>query len=312
MQVSSLDIMKVVAQGHVPREVSQVKNQPLTLLYGQSGSAPLLYIHPAYVDEYYRLEAGPQAPSLLERLEFEHARLLGTAHLFPRLNGDDSSTFHISDPFGLALLKNSTIEIRGVVRPKMADDVRTKAQLIAAAMLKHGVTKPIKFQINSPGGCASSMASILDTMDMLKNTKINDQPIIVATYMDGMAASAASLILANGTKGHRFMNPKSRIMIHQPLGGVEGQTTDMVVDNEQLQRLKAYLVEFFKKTTNADEEWLKEVIERDYWMELDESIKRGFVDKPHTEFDLEDLRGLDMNLVFRASTPDEPRGCGGC
>ena len=311
MQVNeTTGIMRTIAQGYIPREVPKT-SEPITLMQ-RSSPSPLLYIHPAYINEYHRLEAFPEPPSLLERLEHEHARILAMARSnFTSLGCDDTKIpFFMDDPFGLAFLKNCTIEIHGVVRPKMADDVRTKAKLIVAAMLKHDLVKPVKFVINSPGGCASSMGSILDTMDMLKNTKINDTPITVATYLEGLGASAASLILANGTKGHRFMNPKAKIMIHQPLGGTEGQATNMAIDNQQLQELKSLLIDFFEKTTNCDREWLKKAIERDYWMWLSEAKERGFVDNEYNAFDLDELKDLDLNLVF--ATPDEnkSKGCG--
>jgi len=300
--------MQTIASGYFPKTKSLV-GKPM---YSYGDSPTLLWIHPAYAEDYERVVSAPESPSLLERFEFEQARALSSQHLSASFyGGSEGVTFR--DPFSLAFLKNRTIEIHGVVTPKMAKDVRTKAQLIVAAMAKYKIENPtVKFVIHSPGGDILSMMSILDTMDMLKNTKINGKEIIVATYMDGMAASAASFMLANGTKGHRYMNPRAQIMIHQPSSWAGGQVTDMEIGNKLTQEFKSWGHTFFKEHTNVDDTWIKQVMERDYWMKIDEAIERGFVDKPHTEFDVGDLEGIDLNLVFKSSSAIEEEDPGGC
>ena len=302
MQVgkTQFDIMRHLASGYVPRNEETARTNspgPITLMYGNQEPQPLLFIDPKYIGEYYRKINGFQEPSLLQKVEFEQARMLSSGPFMSRnLGCGDSSPALVFDPLSFAMLKNRTIEIREVVTSKMSDDVRTKAQLIVAAMAKLGKAKPIKFSIHSPGGCATSMTSILDTMEMLKNTEIGGEKIIVETYLDGIGASAASVIFANGTPGHRFINPNAQLMIHQPSGGASGQTTDMEIENTQLQGLKEGLVQFYKRTTKADEEWIRRVIERDCYMKASEVIERGFGDKEFNSFNVEDLKELDLDL----------------
>ncbi len=196
------------------------------------------------------------------------------------------------------ILKNNFILIHDAVTDEMANEVRLKTQLLAAAMKKTGNVKPVHFLINSPGGSIVSMNAILDAMDRLKNTKINGQNIVVATYCDGMAASAASVIMANGTPGYRYISPRSEVMIHQPLGGMSGQATDLDIRNKRIQRMKTDIVDFFVKTSKMSRDELVRVMERDYFMEAKESVEKGFADSYYDRFQTEELEQSDIRGLF--------------
>lgn len=198
----------------------------------------------------------------------------------------------LQDAIDSVLLRNNFILIHGPITMQLADEVRMKTQLLAGAMEKNKKAKPLHFLINSPGGLIVAMNSILDAMDRLKNTKINGENIIVSTICDGFAASAASVILANGTKGSRYISPRSEVMIHQPLGGMGGQATDMDIANKRIQKMKGEIRSFFAKTTNMPEEELGRIMERDFWMDAEDSKKLGFVDCIYSDFPTKDLTYL--------------------
>ncbi len=202
-----------------------------------------------------------------------------------------------SESIEQVILKNNFILIHDVVDDQMANEVRLKTQLLAAAMKKTGKVKPVHFLVNSPGGSIVSMNAILDAMDRLKNTKIDGQNIVVATYCDGMAASAASVILANGTPGCRYISPRSEVMIHQPLGGFSGQATDLDIRNRRIQKMKQEITDFFVKTTKMNKPDLERVLERDYFMDSNESVTKGFVDACYDRFQTEEL-DLDVKELL--------------
>ncbi|MBC7406235.1 MAG: ATP-dependent Clp protease proteolytic subunit [Candidatus Parcubacteria bacterium] len=131
-------------------------------------------------------------------------------------------------------------------------------------------SKDITMYINSPGGSATSMWSIIDTMDLIKCD--------VSTICTGLAASAGSFVLANGAKGKRFILPNAEVMIHQPLGGAQGQVTDMEIRLKQIIKLKKQEVEFFHNKTGQPREKIAEDIERDYWLDAQEALDYGIVD----------------------------------
>src|SRR5690606_21910694 len=135
------------------------------------------------------------------------------------------------------LLKERIIFLGGVID----DDV---ANLVIAQLLflqSESEKEDIKFYINSPGGSVTSTLAVLDTMNHIKSD--------VSTVCVGQAASGAAVLLSGGAKGKRFALPNSRIMIHQPLGGVEGQATDIQIHAEEIIKIKDRLNEILSKTT---------------------------------------------------------------
>ncbi len=131
--------------------------------------------------------------------------------------------------------------------------------------------KEIKMYINSPGGSISSMWSIIDTMNTIKPD--------VSTVCIGMAASAASLTLATGAKGKRYILPHAEVMIHQPLGGAEGQASDIEIRAKHIIRTKELLHKFMAEKTGQNIKKITKDMDRDFWMTAAEALEYGIVDK---------------------------------
>jgi ATP-dependent Clp protease, protease subunit len=132
-------------------------------------------------------------------------------------------------------------------------------------------TKDITMYINSPGGSITSMWSIIDTMNLIKCE--------VSTVCIGMAASAASLTLAAGTKGKRFILPHAEVMIHQPMGGTRGQASEIEIAAKHIMRTKDLLHKFMADKTGQTVAKITKDMDRDYWMTAKESLDYGIVDK---------------------------------
>lgn len=131
--------------------------------------------------------------------------------------------------------------------------------------------KDIYIYINSPGGSVSSTIAIYDTIQYIKSD--------VSTTCLGMAASGAALILASGTKGKRFSLPNSRIMLHQPLGGAQGQVSDIEIQTKELLRIKKKINEILAYHTNQPLERIEKDTDRDFYMTGDEAKEYGIVDE---------------------------------
>lgn len=131
--------------------------------------------------------------------------------------------------------------------------------------------KDIKIFINSPGGVVTSAMAIFDTMEFVKPD--------VQTICIGQAASAASILLSAGAKGKRYMLPNSRVLIHQPMGGIEGQVTDISIHAKEILRIKDRLNEILAQKTGQPLAKIKADVERDYFMTAEETKKYGIVDE---------------------------------
>ncbi|MFN4181212.1 MAG: ATP-dependent Clp endopeptidase proteolytic subunit ClpP [Candidatus Paceibacteria bacterium] len=135
--------------------------------------------------------------------------------------------------------------------------------------------KDIYLYINSPGGSITSGLAIIDTMNHVKNN--------VATVCIGMAASMGAHILACGAKGKRFALPNSEVMIHQPLGGAEGQATDIAISAKRILKMKENLAKMFAKQTGKPLAQVEKDMERDFFMDAEEAKKYGIVDEIMTK-----------------------------
>ncbi len=165
------------------------------------------------------------------------------------------------------LLKDRIIFLGG----RIDDEV---ANLIIAQLLfleSEDPKKDISLYINSPGGSASATLAMIDTIRHIKPD--------VSTVCVGFAASGGAWLLSSGTKGKRFALPNAEIMIHQPLGGAEGQATDIEIQAKQILKLKERLAEIMSKNTGQTLEKVKKDIERDYYMTAEEAQKYGVIDK---------------------------------
>lgn len=169
------------------------------------------------------------------------------------------------------LLKDRIIMLSGEIND-------TVSNLVVAQLLfleSEDPDKDIYLYINSPGGSITSGMAIYDTMQYIKPD--------VSTICIGMAASMGSFLLSSGAKGKRFALPNSEIMIHQPLGGFQGQATDFDIHAKRILKIKESLNKILSENTNQPLEKIKSDVERDYFMSADEAMNYGLVDKVITK-----------------------------
>ncbi|MDB5899642.1 MAG: clpP [Ramlibacter sp.] len=148
------------------------------------------------------------------------------------------------------------------------------ANLVVAQLLfleSENPDKDISLYINSPGGSVSAGMAIFDTMNFIKPA--------VSTLCTGMAASMGAFLLAAGEKGKRFSLPNSKIMIHQPLGGMQGQATDIEIHARDILKTKAALNRILAERTGQPLEKIERDTDRDYFLEADEAKAYGLVDQ---------------------------------
>ncbi len=165
------------------------------------------------------------------------------------------------------LLKDRIIFLGEVIEEHLAN-------LVVAQMLfleSEDPEKDINLYINSPGGSVTAGLGIYDTMQYIKCP--------VSTICVGQAASMAAVLLAAGTEGKRIALPNSRIMLHQPLGGVQGQATDIEIHAKEIRKIRDRLNEIIAKHTNQDIEKVARDTDRDFFMSAEEALSYGIVDK---------------------------------
>lgn len=165
------------------------------------------------------------------------------------------------------LLKDRIIFVTGIISDELANIV--VAQLLF--LEKENEKEDIQMFINSPGGKISSGLAILDTMSYIKCD--------ISTIAVGMAASMASILLTSGTKGKRFSLPNSKILIHQPLGGVEGQASDIAIEAEEILKLKGALNKILAKGTGQKVAQIEKDADRDKYFTAREAKAYGLIDK---------------------------------
>lgn len=165
------------------------------------------------------------------------------------------------------LLEDRIVFLNGEVNDVSANIVI--AQLIY--LEGKNTDKDICLYINSPGGVISSGMAIFDTMNYIKPD--------VSTICVGLAASMGSFLLAAGAKGKRFALPNSEIMIHQPLGGAQGQATDIAIQAEHILKTKQRMIRIMSQVTGQSEAKVEKDIDRDNFMTADEALKYGLIDK---------------------------------
>jgi ATP-dependent Clp protease, protease subunit len=165
------------------------------------------------------------------------------------------------------LLKERVVFLVGPVN-------EVSANLIVAQLLfleSENPEKDIAFYINSPGGSVSAGLAIYDTMQFIKPD--------VSTLCVGQAASMGSFLLAAGAKGKRFTLPNSRMMIHQPMGGFQGQASDIEIHAREILYLRSRLNDLLAKHTGQDVETIGRDTDRDNFMSAEEAVKYGLVDQ---------------------------------
>ena len=165
------------------------------------------------------------------------------------------------------LLKERIIFLDGEITDSSAD-------LVIAQLLyleQENPKKDINLYINSAGGSVTAGLAIYDTIKYIES-KVN-------TICIGQAASMGAVLLASGEKGSRFILPSSRVMIHQPIGKVEGQASDIKIQAEELVRLKKILIKYLANDCEKSVEQVEKDIQRDYFMSAEEAISYKIVDK---------------------------------
>ena len=165
------------------------------------------------------------------------------------------------------LLKERVIFITGPIEDHMANLVVAQLLFLEA----ENPDKDINIYINSPGGSVTSGMSIYDTMSYIKPD--------ISTLCIGQASSMGAILLTGGTKGKRFALPNSRIMIHQPLGGFQGQATDIEIHAQEILKIRTKLNEILSQHSGKDIDKVSQDTERDNFMSGDEAVKYGLIDK---------------------------------
>ena len=164
------------------------------------------------------------------------------------------------------LLKERIVFLNGEINDEKAD-------LVVAQLLfleSEDPNKDVNLYINSPGGSVTAGLAIYDTMQYLNPD--------VSTICVGQCASMAAVILSGGTKGKRLALPSSRIMIHQPWGGVQGQTSDIAIHAKEILRLKSLLTKYVSDNTGKDYDKVASDMERDFFMSVEQACEYGITD----------------------------------
>ena len=165
------------------------------------------------------------------------------------------------------LLKERVIFITGAVEDHMANLIVAQLLFLEA----DNPDKDINLYINSPGGSVTAGMSIYDTMSYIKPD--------ISTLCIGQASSMGAVLLAGGTKGKRFALPNSRIMIHQPLGGFQGQASDIEIHAKEVLKIRTKLNEVLSKHSGQKIETIEQDTERDHFMSGEEACDYGLIDK---------------------------------
>lgn len=165
------------------------------------------------------------------------------------------------------LLKERIIFLTGAIDDAVANTI--VAQLLF--LQSEDPKKDISLYINSPGGVITAGLAILDTMNHIKPD--------VSTICVGMAASMGSVLLSAGAKGKRFILPNSEVMIHQPWGGAQGQATDIEITARHILKARDRLNKILAKNTGQKLDKIANDVDRDFFMDAEESVKYGIVDQ---------------------------------
>ncbi len=165
------------------------------------------------------------------------------------------------------LLKDNIIFLGGPIDDHTANLVIAQLLFLQAEDPK----KEISLYINSPGGSVTATLAIIDTMQHVKND--------TSTVCVGIAASGAALVLSSGTKGKRMALPNSEVMIHQPLGGAEGQASDIEISAKHILKTRVTLNKLLAKNTGQTVARIEKDVDRDFFMDAEEAKKYGIIDQ---------------------------------
>jgi len=165
------------------------------------------------------------------------------------------------------LLKDRIIMINGEIEPNMAGIIVSELLYLQS----ESATDPINLYISSPGGWVTAGNSIISTMKLIK------PPVYVTAH--GSIASMASVIFSAGEKGHRYILPNTRVMLHQVSSGTDGNVQDMRLALQESERLNKLLLKMLAENCGKTPEEMEKITARDYWMDENEAVKFGIADK---------------------------------
>ncbi len=174
------------------------------------------------------------------------------------------------------LLKDRIIFLGEVVEEAMANTIIAQMLFLES----EDPNKDINLYINSPGGTVTAGMAIYDTMQYIKPD--------LTTICMGQSTSMAALLLAAGAKGKRYALPHARIMIHQPLGGVQGQATDIDIQAREILKIKETIHNILAKHTGQSIETIRQDTERDFFMSSNDALNYGIIDKVITKREIQD------------------------
>ncbi|MCJ7694383.1 MAG: ATP-dependent Clp protease proteolytic subunit [Anaerolineaceae bacterium] len=165
------------------------------------------------------------------------------------------------------LLRNRIVFLGSAINDQVANVI--VAQLLYLS--REDPEKAIQMYINSPGGQIYAGMAILDTMQMIPNK--------ISTVAVGVTASFGTVLLAAGTKGQRYALPHATVHMHQPLGGAEGQASDIEIQAREILRLKQHLTEFLASVTGQTKEVIERDTDRNFYLDAEQAVSYGLVDK---------------------------------
>jgi ATP-dependent Clp protease protease subunit len=165
------------------------------------------------------------------------------------------------------LLRERIVFLAGPIDDNVANIVIAQLLFLESEDSK----KDVALYINSPGGSVTSTMAIVDTMNHVRPD--------ISTFCVGLAASGAAIILSAGKKGKRFILPNAEVMIHQPMGGVEGQATDIAITAKHIIKTRDNLNKLLAKNTGKSIAQVEKDVERDFFMDADEAQKYGIIDE---------------------------------
>lgn len=203
---------------------------------------------------------------LFEMPEFGSAEPIQNSNLVPMVVETTNRGERAYDIYS-RLLKDRIVFLGTPVNDQVASSIVAQMLFLES----EDPEKDINLYINSPGGVVSAGLAIYDTMQYVKCD--------VATTCVGMAASMGAVLLTGGTKGKRNLLPNARVMIHQPLGGVQGQASDIEIEAQEIIRIKNLLTGIIAHHSNKSQEQVMEDSDRNKWMSADEALEYGLVDQ---------------------------------
>lgn len=186
--------------------------------------------------------------------------------LIPNVITNEGNRERVADIYS-TLLEKRIIFVQGEVRDEMANTI--VAQLLF--LESEDPTSPITLYINSPGGSVTAGLAIKDTMDYVQCP--------IHTVGMGSCASMGAFLLASGEKGNRYVLPNTSVMIHQPLGGFQGQATDIEIHAKRILDIKKVLTDYLAEYSGLPVEQVADMCERDNFLTAKEALEYGFVDK---------------------------------